>query len=277
MLLIEFLFDIAYSKGTVITMGQTVQTSQVSIIDESISSSSFVTEMDEVTERSSPPPPPSVTKQKKRIAIIGGGVSGLSCAWHLISQSSGNNEYDVHVFEKSNKLGGHAHTVRMDEVSTLPVDVDIGFMVFNDDNYPNMSKWFESLGVESENSDMSLSISLDGGHTVEWSSSGMSGLFANKWQLFKPQFYTFINEMLRFNKEAAQILTLPKNDPNRVITTAQYLRQNGYSDAFCKYYLLPMMAALWSASLEDVLQFPAEQLIGFLCNHRYAFAFQLNQ
>ena len=202
----------------------------------------------------------------KRVAIIGGGCAGLSCAWHL-SQNTGG-AYEVHVFEKSNTLGGHAHTLNVTLKNGEKIPVDVGFMVFNDANYPNMTAWFEALGVESEISDMSLSVSLDRGQTVEWSSTGLSGIFANKWQMFQPGFYSFLKEMVRFNREAANILLLPKDDPNRIVTTAQYLRQNGYSDKFCSFYLLPMMAALWSASIEDVLEFPAEQLIGFMCNHR---------
>jgi cyclopropane-fatty-acyl-phospholipid synthase len=77
-----------------------------------------------------------------------------------------------------------------------------------------------------------------------------------------------IRDMAKFNKHAADILLLPEDDPRKSITTGQYLRNNGYSEAFRKYYLLPMMAALWSASMEDVLNFPAAQLISFLCNHK---------
>mmetsp|Transcript_2918 Transcript_2918/g.4607 ORF Transcript_2918/g.4607 Transcript_2918/m.4607 type:complete len:1035 (+) Transcript_2918:148-3252(+) len=201
-------------------------------------------------------------EQKKRIAIIGGGCSGLACAWHLLEN---NSDYDVHLYEQSFKLGGHANTVHIDKSN---IDVDIGFMVFNDDNYPNMTAWFNALNVQSEASDMSLSVSLDRGKTVEWCSSSLAGMCANPLQVFRPGFYKFIAEMMRFNRDAAKILVLSKDDPNRVVTTAQYLRQNGYSEEFCSYYLLPMMAALWSASIEDVLQFPAEQLIGFLCNHK---------
>ena len=77
-----------------------------------------------------------------------------------------------------------------------------------------------------------------------------------------------LSDMVKFNKEAAEILLLSEDDPRKHVTTGQYLRNNGYSEAFGMYYLLPMMAALWSASMEDVLQFPAAQLISFLCNHK---------
>ncbi len=196
----------------------------------------------------------------RRVAVVGGGVSGLSAAWHLHQNVS---NIQVELFEAEERLGGHAYTLKVGDV-----DVDIGFMVFNESNYPNMTKWFDKLSVRCEDSDMSLSVSLDGGNTVEWNSDGLNGLLARRSQAFEPSFHQMLSDMLRFNKEAAEILLLPKDDPRKLVTTGQYLRTHGYSEAFGKYYLLPMMAALWSASMEDVLQFPAAQLISFLCNHK---------
>jgi len=204
------------------------------------------------------------------VAVVGGGVSGLSAAWHLHT-NGGDGEFDVHLFEKDAKVGGHAHSTTIHTVASKPVDVDIGFMVFNEGptgNYPNMTSWFGSLGVRSEDSDMSLSVSLDGGDTVEWSSDGLSGLFAKRSQALSPKFYQMVREMIRFNAGSVELLRLDPADPRRRVSTGQYLRDHGYSEAFAAYYLLPMMAALWSASIEDVLAFPAEQLIGFLCNHK---------
>jgi cyclopropane-fatty-acyl-phospholipid synthase len=200
------------------------------------------------------------TGSPRKVAIIGGGVSGLAAAWHLNENVS---NVQVELFEAEDRLGGHACTMSVDGV-----DVDIGFMVFNDSNYPNMTKWFDKLSVPTEDSDMSLSVSLDGGKTVEWSSDGLNGLLARRWQAFEPSFYTMISDMIRFHKNAADILLLSEDDPRKFVTTGQYLRNHGYSEAFGKNYLLPMMAALWSASMEDVLQFPAGQLISFLCNHK---------
>lgn len=184
----------------------------------------------------------------------------MSAAWHLHQNVS---NIQVELFEAEDRLGGHAYTLKVDDV-----DVDIGFMVFNESNYPNMTKWFDKLAVPQEDSDMSLSVSLDGGKTVEWNSDGLNGLLARRSQVLEPSFYQMLRDMVRFNKEAAEILLLPNDDPRKLVTTGQYLRTHGYSESFGKYYLLPMMAALWSASMEDVLQFPAAQLISFLCNHK---------
>lgn len=208
----------------------------------------------------------SESSQKRYVAVVGGGVSGLSAAWHLHVNCS---DVEVYLFEADDRLGGHAHTVSVaTSNSKATVDVDVGFMVYNEDNYPNMCQWFDEMGIVSEPTDMSLSVSLDDGKTVEWSSLGLAGLAANKLQLCKPSFYRFLRDMIRFNKEAGKILRLKANDPRRQITTGQYLQQEGYSDAFATYYLIPMMAALWSASIDEVLSFPAAQLVGFLCNHK---------
>jgi cyclopropane-fatty-acyl-phospholipid synthase len=219
---------------------------------------------------------PADKTNKVAVAIFGSGVAGLSAAWHL--HQNGGDRYEIHVFESEDRLGGHACTTAVATASGESVDVDIGFMVFNHSNYPNMVKWFQELGVAEENSDMSLSVSLDGGHSVEWSSDGLNGLFAKRSQIISPTFYQYLREMLRFNDQAVNsLLHLPADDPRRAVTTAQYLREQGYSPAFATYYLLPMMAALWSASIEDVLQFPAEQLLAFLANHKMLQLFERPQ
>jgi predicted NAD/FAD-binding protein len=250
---------------------------------------------------------------QRKVAVIGGGVTGLSAAWHLSENANNNSDnnnnnkcvVDVTLFESEDRLGGHAYTVpvplkknknKNDNNNKKSVDVDIGFMVYNETNYPNMTKWFEALSsasnsnskeeeggeagekeadnnvvvVVSENSDMSLSVSLDNGKTLEWSSngSGLNGIFAKRSQILDIKFYNMINDMNKFHINAPKFLLLHKNDPRRLITTKQYLKQNNYSNEFSIYYLLPMMAALWSSSMNNVLDFPAIQLISFLCNHQ---------
>ena len=202
-----------------------------------------------------------VNETKTKVAVIGGGVAGLAAAWHLSQNAA--EQYHVELFEAEDRLGGHAYTVNVNNVN-----VDIGFMVFNNDNYPNMVQWFQALGVQQENSDMSLSVSLDHGNTVEWSSDGLNGLLAKRSQAVSPAFHRFVKDMLRFNAESVQLLQLPKDDPRRGVTIGQYLRDHHYSESFCSYYLLPMIAAIWSSSIEDVMKFPAEPLISFFCNHK---------
>lgn len=208
---------------------------------------------------------------KQRIAVIGGGVSGLAAAWHLQQQQQEEGCYEVHLWEAEDRLGGHAWTVPVPTKEGNTVNVDIGFMVFNHSNYPNMVEWFKALQVPEEDSDMSLSVSLDQGN-IEWNSYGC---IRDKHHIL--QYYTMIRDMLRFHEQAPALLRMAPDDPRKHVTTGQYLRDHRYSSAFCKCYLLPMMAALWSASMEDVLNFPAAQLIAFLCNHKMLQLFQRPQ
>lgn len=115
---------------------------------------------------------------------------------------------------------------------------------------------------------MSLSISLDRGNTVEWSSHSITGLFASPSNMISPKFHTFLRDLLYFNANAGKILLLPEDHPYRKVTIGEYLNREGYSEQFASYYLIPMMAALWSASVEDVFSFPASSLVEFMCNHR---------
>jgi predicted NAD/FAD-binding protein len=115
---------------------------------------------------------------------------------------------------------------------------------------------------------MSLSISLDRGNTVEWSSHSLTGVFASPANIVSPQFHTFLRDLLYFNANAGKILLLPEDHPYRKVTIREYLNREGYSEQFASYYLIPMMAALWSASVEDVFSFPASSLVEFMCNHR---------
>lgn len=106
------------------------------------------------------------------------------------------------------------------------------------------------------------------GDVVEWASHSVSGVFASPRNLVSPKFHKFLSELLYFNSHAGNLLLLPSDHPARQVTIGEYLRKEGYSDAFASYYLVPMMAALWSASMEDVMDFPASSLVEFMCNHR---------
>jgi cyclopropane-fatty-acyl-phospholipid synthase len=206
-----------------------------------------------------------------RVAVIGAGVAGLGCAWHLarVGDEPSSSPVDVTVFEASERAGGHANTVEVQlEGEQAPVPVDTGFMVYNESNYPNLVKWWRELGVpEGEDTDMSFAVSLDGGG-FEWGSKGLPSLFADPRRLFSPSFYGMLRDMIRFNREAPDLLRLDVSDPRRSVTMGEYLKHNRYSAAFAEGYLVPMAAALWSSSTCDVLNFSAITLISFLHNHR---------
>lgn len=194
--------------------------------------------------------------QRKKIAVIGAGISGLGAAWAL------RNVHDVTLFEKRERLGGHANTVDIDYDGT-PIAVDTGFIVFNPLNYPNMVKLFETLGVESFHSDMSFGFALDG--DIEWSSNGLTGLFAQKRNTVRPSYLGMLRDVLRFNSEAQKDLDSGKLT-NAALGT--YLEQNGYGQRFIYNYLLPMGAAIWSASEDEMRDYPADAFVRFFQNHR---------
>lgn len=197
-----------------------------------------------------------VLTRRSRIAVIGAGVSGLGAAWALRTM------HDVTVFEKDSRLGGHANTVTIDYDGT-PIDVDTGFIVYNELNYPNMTALFAELGVGTFHTDMSFGFSLD--QTLEWSSNGLSGLFADPSNLFRPAFLRMLRDILHFNACAQRDLAAGKLDG---LTLGQYLDQIGAAEQFRVCYLLPMGAAIWSSTESAMADYPAEAFVKFFNNHR---------
>ncbi|CAM9760750.1 unnamed protein product, partial [Ectocarpus sp. 12 AP-2014] len=197
-----------------------------------------------------------------KVAVIGAGVAGLGAAWHLSSSPN----VRVTVLEAEDRAGGHAQTLDLNlDEKTVPVDT--GFMVFNEHNYPNMVRLFEELGVGSEKTDMSFSVSLDDGD-VEWGSEGLSSLFARKRNALSPGFYGMLREMARFNQDAPRLLELDDEDPRKSVSVREYLKANGFSEAFARFYLVPMAAALWSSTAADVMGHSALAMISFFHNHQ---------
>jgi predicted NAD/FAD-binding protein len=190
-----------------------------------------------------------------RIAVIGAGVSGLSCAW-LLSQ-----RHDVTLYEAADQLGGHAHTVEVPSPGG-PISVDMGFIVYNEVNYPNLTALFRHLGTPTKPADMSLAISLDDGD-LEYGSRSLASLFAQPSALLKPRFWSMLRDLNRFYRTApGHLATL---DP--VVSLSEYLRQHAYGAALQQDHLLPMAAAIWSASIEGAGEHPAAAFIRFFENH----------
>lgn len=196
---------------------------------------------------------------KTRIVVIGGGCAGLAAAYHL--QKSENAGIEVTLYEADSRLGGHANTV---DVEGTPVDT--GFMVYNSTNYPYLLGLFDELGVEGISTNMGFSVSMDS-NSFEWCADTLAGLFATPSNIFNPKFYFMISDIFKFNKKAKEILALPPSDPIMQLTVSEFLSQYNFSDAFSKYYLIPMTAAIWSASSTGILHFPIIALFTFLENH----------
>ena len=190
-----------------------------------------------------------------KIAVIGTGISGNVAAYHL------NKEHDITVFEANDYIGGHTHTHDI-ESNGKNYRVDSGFIVFNHKTYPNFIKLLAELGIEEQLSNMSFSVKCEKSG-LEYMGSTLNSLFAQRRNLLRPSFWKMIFEILRFNREASALVTEDIDD----ITLGEYLQQGNYSRTFMDYYLIPMAAAVWSADLQVMYQFPARYLIRFFQNH----------
>ena len=190
-----------------------------------------------------------------RIAIIGSGISGLVAARRL------HAAHELTVYEANEYAGGHTNTVSVN-VAGEHHAVDTGFIVFNDRTYPNFCRLLHELRVESVPTSMSFSVRADEDN-LEYSGSGLSGMFVQKRNLLRPGFYRMIRDILRFNREA-----LDQTDDSEVEqTVGDFLVQNRYSSQFSRHYLLPMGAAIWSCPTSTFKNFPIRFICDFYRNH----------
>lgn len=189
---------------------------------------------------------------RRNIAIVGGGISGLSAAYYLSAH------HDVTLFEAAPRLGGHARTVLAGKTGQQPVDT--GFIVFNYATYPYLTQLFRELGVPVVKSEMSFCASIDNGK-IEYALNSIAGVAAQKRNLVRPQFYKMIADILRFGKQAEAAAN--SNDK----TIDELVDELGLGQWFRDYYLMPMCGAIWSTPVANVGSFPAKSLVNFFRNH----------
>lgn len=190
-----------------------------------------------------------------KIAIIGTGIAGNYAAWKLAP------EHDITVFEANDRIGGHTHTVEVDNGES-PLAVDTGFIVYNEATYPHFIAMLDELGVQTQPSDMSFSVS-GGPAGIEYNPASLNRLFAQRSNLFRPSFYRMLADILRFNREAPELLARADTS----LTLGEYLDRNGYSNRFVEHYVLPMGSAIWSATAERMRAMPALFFVRFFQNH----------
>lgn len=190
-----------------------------------------------------------------KIAIVGTGIAGNVVAYHLREQ------HDITVFEASDYIGGHSNTHAI-PTADGELNLDTGFIVFNDRTYPNFIKLLEELGVESQPSSMSFSVQSERSG-LEYNGSSLNALFAQRLNILRPSFHRMIRDILRFNRESLTVLQ--PDQPH--ITLAEYLARNGYSREFVQEYLIPMGAAIWSAEPRALQKIPAQFFVRFFHNH----------
>jgi uncharacterized protein len=189
-----------------------------------------------------------------RIAIVGAGISGLVCA-HLLSDG-----HDITMFEANAYAGGHTNTIRVDTAEETH-EVDTGFIVLNDRTYPNFQRLLAGVGVETQPSEMSFSVS--DGRDFEYNGASPNGLFARRSNLARPSFHRMVRDLLRFNREAPTLIGLNGSGPS----LGEFLAEGGYSPQFVKRLIVPQVSAVWSADPKLVWDFPASMLAEFFANH----------
>lgn len=193
----------------------------------------------------------------KKIAILGSGISGLTCAYLL------DKKYNVTLFEKNDYLGGHTATVDIVHENQAYA-IDTGFIVFNDKTYPNFNRLLEQLGLKPQATEMSFSVHNKEAD-FEYNGHGINALFAQRKNIVSLQFWRFLIEIIRFNKMCKK--RHHQGDISPEETLGEFLQQHNFSAFFNQHYILPMGAAIWSTSLKEMEQFELKFFIRFFFNH----------
>jgi predicted NAD/FAD-binding protein len=191
-----------------------------------------------------------------RIAVVGTGIAGLATAW-LLSRRHG-----VTVFEADARLGGHSHTVSV-PTSDGAVPLDTGFMVYNEHTYPLLTRLFAHLDVPTTETNMSFSASIADG-SLEYGGGSLKALLAQRTNLLRPAFVRMLLDIVRFNRTGLRYLQEPGGDD---LSLGDFLDRHGFGRSLGEWYLLPMAAAIWSAPVARMLDYPARSFLSFFANH----------
>ena len=189
-----------------------------------------------------------------KIAVIGSGISGLSAAYYL------SKNHHVDLFEKEDYFGGHSNTIDV-IIDEKKIPVDVGFIVFNYQTYPNLINFFKEINVEIEKSDMSFSVSVENSN-YEYCGRGLSGIFANKSNLLNIEFIKMFFDILKFYKSCDKISNFDQKT-----TLDQFLKTNKWSQSFIDYHIIPMVSAIWSMPPYEAGKMPMNFFLKFFQNH----------
>ncbi|MEP7090926.1 MAG: FAD-dependent oxidoreductase [Nocardioidaceae bacterium] len=200
------------------------------------------------------------TQDRPTVAVIGGGVSGLTAAYLL------QRTHHVTLFEADDRVGGHAHThdVPLSDGSTAPVDS--GFIVLNDRTYPLLRRLFAELGVQTRPTEMSMSISCDQCGLNYVGGRQAPGIFAQRRRVLDPTFLRMLLSIRRFQKAA---LALLDDDRHSTLTYGEFLAQHGFGEHFVTHYALPIVSCVWSMGHQEAMAYPASYLFAFLNHHGF--------
>ncbi|MBF6631833.1 MAG: FAD-dependent oxidoreductase [Comamonas sp.] len=203
-----------------------------------------------------------------KVAVIGSGISGLAAAYRLRAHAQ------VTLFEAASYFGGHTNTLDVTLPNAQGQDVthgvDTGFLVFNERTYPGLIALFEELSTPTSRSDMSFSVQVPhaGAHgsTLEWSGANLATVFAQKRNLLRPQFWSMLREVLRFNRLCTAI-ALANEESAMAQPLSDFLQHHAFSNSFRDWYFLPMLGCIWSCPTDQMLRFPVATMIRFCHNH----------
>lgn len=211
-----------------------------------------------------------MTLLKKRVAVIGTGISGLGCAYQL----SKTPNLEVTIFEKDSHIGGHSNTIDFSYSisNSKAYGIDTGFLVFNRRTYPRLLRLFEELNVPIAKSEMSFSVSMPTHHgtQVEWAGTNLNTIFAQRKNLFKPSFWRMLGDIIRFNRLAKKLVHEANHDEfesEHQQSVAEFLDTHKLGDQFRYWYLFPMIGAIWSCPVSEMMRFPIHTLVHFCENH----------
>ena len=191
-----------------------------------------------------------------RIAVVGAGIAGIYAAYKLAL------EHEVTLYEANGYIGGHTDTHHL-TMEDGTYSVDTGFIVFNETNYPHFTSFIEDLGVRSQPSNMSFSVS-DKRSGLEYNATNLKGLFCHRKNLVRPRFYRMMMDILKFYKHSPELLSSNDNE----LTIGAYLQSHGYGEDFVNNHIVPMASALWSSPADTVTRFPARYFVAFMHNHK---------
>ena len=192
----------------------------------------------------------------KKIAIIGTGISGLVTAYLLAPEN------DIHIYEANDYIGGHTNTVPV-KIKDHTYNIDTGFIVFNDRNYPNFTKLLAQNNIASQPTPMSFSVSCET-TGLEYNGTSLNGLFAQRINLFRISFHKMVFNIYRFNKDAKIFLN---NNNEFDLSFSDFLERGKYGSDVRDFYVYPMASAIWSEGSGKIADAPFHFFAKFFENH----------